>query len=259
MVAGTPAKLLEPRRGGRTTDRRAWACLERCRRKLALKRLPLPIPVEEWIESPLGIRFGFQDLSDLGENVLGAAYLQDREILIDERVLEHDGRFRFTCAHELGHIVLHRSVSDCFLEASLDVTYSRNRYERQADCFAAAFLMPLPSLERTIIESLDERGLKRADCVYELMHATPESEWLWRYRVLPTLTKTYGVSLSAAVYRCTDLQASISEPAQLLPRALVPRLLQRARHGDDVNLVEIDDGVPRYRDLFTASTKEGDG
>ena len=233
------------------TDRRAWTSLERCRRKLGLQRLPLPIPVEEWIESPLGIRFGFADLSYLGDNVLGAAFIQEREILIDERVLEHDGRFRFTCAHELGHMTLHRSIDKPFLERGLDVTFSMDRYERQADRFAAAFLMPLPSLERTIIEALDERKLKRADCVYELMHATAESEWLWRYRVLPKLTKRYGISLSAAIYRCADLQTKISAPQQLLPRTLIPRLLQRAGKGDDVAFVEVDNGVPRYRNLFS--------
>ena len=57
MSAVQPAKLLEPRRGGRQTDQRAWSTLERCRTRLSLEELPLPIPVEEWIEGPLGIQF----------------------------------------------------------------------------------------------------------------------------------------------------------------------------------------------------------
>ena len=258
MAVEVPAKLLQPKHGGLMTDRRAWTGLERCRRKLGLERLPLPIPVEEWIESPLGIRFGFDDLSHLGDNVLGAAFIKEREILIDERVLEHNGRFRFTCAHELGHMILHRSADKPFLERGLDVTFSTERYERQADRFAAAFLMPLPRLERTIIEALDERGLKRADCVYQLMHATAESEWLWRYRVLPKLTKTYGVSLSAAIYRCADLQTQISTPQQLLPRILIPRLMQRAVEGDEVTYVEVEDGIPKFRNLFSDVTSDDD-
>ena len=218
MTTEVPTKLFKPRRGGRVTDRRAWNCLERCRRILGLKQLPLPIPVEEWIESPLGIRFGFGDLSHLGDGVLGAAFVREREILIDERVLDHDGRYRFTCAHELGHIVLHQSVGRRFLERGLDVTFSSNRYERQADRFAAAFLLPLPRLERLVVEALAERSLKRADCVYMLMQPTTESEWLWRYCVLPKLTTCFGVSLSAAIYRCADLQTQITKPHRLLPR-----------------------------------------
>jgi hypothetical protein len=56
MLSEQPARLLEPRRGGRQTDQRAWSTLERCRSKLGLEVFPLPIPVEEWIEGPLGIQ-----------------------------------------------------------------------------------------------------------------------------------------------------------------------------------------------------------
>jgi hypothetical protein len=218
MSAPVPTKLLEPRRGGRVTDRRAWGCLERCRRKLALDDLPLPIPVEDWIESPLGIRFGFGDLSHLGDKVLGAAFVHDREIVIDESVLHHDGRCRFTCAHELGHVVLHRTVQDKFYESALDVTFSADRYERQADRFAAAFLMPLPQLERA---------------------------------------KRFAVSLSAAIYRCVDVQPLIRKTQQLLPRDLIPHLMQRAGEGDEVMFVQIRNGIPEYRDLFTEA-QEGE-
>ncbi len=253
MPAQVPAKLLESRRGGRTIDQRAWSCLDRCRRRLQLDALPLPIPVDEWIESPMGFRFGFEDLSHLGPNVLGAAFLNEGEILIDDRVLAHDGRYRFTCAHELGHMVLHRSVRERFLERDLDVTFSADRYERQADRFAAAFLMPLPKLERIIVNSLDAHGLKPADCIYELSQMTVEAEWLWRYRVLPAITERFVVSLSAAVYRCSSLQLQISEPQRLLPESLIPRLLERARSGDDVKFVQVRDGVPTYRSLFSAA------
>jgi len=251
MPADVPSKLLEPRRGGRVTDRRAWSCLDRCRRKLGLRDLPLPIPVDEWIESPLGIRFGFDDLSHLGNHVLGAAFVEEREILIDQRVLDHDGRYRFTCAHELGHLTLHRTVRSRFLESSMDVSLSADRYERQADRFAASFLMPLPMLERVIVEALDERKLKRIECVYELMQPTVESEWLWRYRVLPAVTKRFGVSVSAAMYRCADVQPLITDTKPLLPRRLFDRLFQRATNDDDVTAVQVVDGVPQHRDLFT--------
>jgi Zn-dependent peptidase ImmA (M78 family) len=253
MPAQVPAKLLEPRRGGRTIDRRAWSCLERCRRRLKLDALPLPIPVDDWIESPMGYRFGFEDLSHLGSNVLGAAFLKEGEIVIDDRVLEHDGRYRFTCAHELGHMVLHQPVGERFLERDLDVTYSADRYERQADRFAAAFLMPLPRLERIIVSALDARDLKRADCVHELAQPTVEAEWLWRYRVLPTITEQFRVSLSAAIYRCADLQLQISNPQRLLPEELIARLFQRARSHDDVKYVEVRDGVPRFESLFSTT------
>ena len=46
--------LLEPAYGVRRVERRAGQCLEHCRRRLGLKNIPLPVPVDEWIESALG-------------------------------------------------------------------------------------------------------------------------------------------------------------------------------------------------------------
>jgi Zn-dependent peptidase ImmA (M78 family) len=251
MSAVQPAKLLEPCRGGRQTTQRAWTTLERCRRRLSLEELPLPIPVEEWIEGPLGIQFGFSDLSHLGDGVLGAAFFDGPEIMIDEQVLEHEGRCRFTCAHELGHVVMHKRVRDSFHDTKADVTFSTNKYERQADCFAAAFLMPLPPLERVIVRSFDDRRLKRATCMYELMQSTAESEWLWRYRVLPAITRAFNVSLSAAAFRCAEIQPRITNPQPLMPRRLIRRMLVPAKPDDNVTAVQVIDGRPQYRDLFT--------
>jgi len=160
VVVSVPTKYFEPRRGRRQIDQRAWNCLERCRKKLGLETIPLPVPVEDWIEGPLGIQFGFSDLSHLGDDVLGAAFVTEREIQIDERVLEHEGRFRFTCAHELGHLMLHKNVRSVFQESlGLGLFDSNDRYERQADRFAAAFLMPVPLLEQELMALCDEAGL----------------------------------------------------------------------------------------------------
>jgi len=244
MAKPFPARLLEPCRGGRQVDRRAWTELERCRQKLGLDEVPSPVPVEEWIERPLGIRLGFTDLAHYGDGVLGAAYVEGPEILVDEQVLSHEGRCRFTCAHELGHLVLHKRVRSRFHDTKADVTFSRDKYERQADRFAAAFLMPLRSLERVIVHSFDKRGLNRASCMYELMHHTAESEWLWRYRVLPAITRAFNVSLSATIFRCAEVQPRITSPAPLLPRPLIERLLNPAASDDTVTAVCTGDRRP---------------
>lgn len=245
MYKPVPLKLLEPCHGGRLIERRAWACLERCRKKLGLDAVPLPVPVEAWIENPLGIRLGFEDLSRLGPDVLGGVLMDEQEILIDQRVTAHEGRCRFTCAHELGHLLLHRGVSDVFRETRLDADFTTDVYEWQADRFAAAFLMPLALLEREIVSVLKAHGLKAARCVYELMQNTAESEWLWRYRLLPVITKRFAVSLSAAVFRCADVQPLITGAKPLLSQLLVTRLRQPARSDDPVADVRIVDGVPQ--------------
>lgn len=251
MPSSLTARIFEPRRGRRQIDERAWRVLERCRRKLRFDQTPLPIPIEEWIEGPLGIRFGYADLSHLGNDVLGATYIEEREILIDERVLAHEGRCRFTCAHELGHMTLHAKVRGEFHETEELGPGSSNLHERQADRFAAAFLMPLPLLEREILRVFKEHRMDKARCTIELMKTTSESEWLWRRRLLPVITRRFDVSLSAAINRCSDIQPRITEPRRLLPEELGERLLRPADREAELDSIQIVEGVPKRHDLFS--------
>ena len=254
MVPIETARIFETRWGGRTIDQRAWSSVERCRKKLRLESVPLPVPVEDWIEGPLGIRFGVTDLSHLGPEVLGAAFVQDGEILIDPRALGHEGRYRFTCAHELGHFVLHKKVQSVFHETPETASPSlQNACEREADRFAAAFLMPLALLEREILRVFDEHGMNSLECTTELMQASTESEWLWRKRLLPTIMRRFAVSLSAAVIRCSNIQPRITHTRPLLPRELADRFLERARADSDIDHVRLVDGVPKKQDLFNQS------
>ena len=251
MPRPATGRIFEPRPGRRVIDQRAWCWLERCRRKLRLDEIPLPVPVEQWIEGPLGIRFGFTDLSHLGPDVLGAAFVADREILVDDRVLQHEGRLRFTCAHELGHLVLHRNTRSVFQElATLGPYDSPDHYERHADRFAAAFLMPVPLVERELIRILDARGLKRGKAVLQLMEPTLQSEWLWRRIVLPEFTRRFAVSLSAAVHRFNDLQPNLPQSWPLLPRELVEVLLKPADDPRRFDGISIHNGVVADRSLF---------
>ncbi len=247
------ANVFEPRYGRRQIETRALTCLERCRKKLALDEVPVPIPVEEWIEGPLGIRFGITDLSYLGEDVLGAAFVKEREILIDERVTQHEGRCRFTCAHELGHLTLHAKDRSVFHETENEGPGSPGKLEREADRFAAAFLVPLPLLERELARLYDQHGMDRARCTLELMQSTLESEWLWRKRVLPMITRRFEISLSAAVYRCCEIQPLISNAKPLLRQSMVDRLLRPTAADANLDSIEIVDGIPKHCDLFSAS------
>ena len=249
-MTAIPTHIFEARHGRRQIDGRAWACIEKCRRKLGLDEIPLPIPIERWIEGPLEITYGITDLSHLGAEVLGAADAEEREILIDSKVLDHEGRARFTCAHELGHLVLHGRRQTVFEETAEPFARHRNRLEREADRFAAAFLMPLPLLEVEVVSVLDEMGLDRAACIVELMKTTVESEWLWRNHFLPAVVRRFDVSRSAAINRFNDIEPRLDERWPLLPFDLIPRLLAPSRLTPELQDVHIVDGVPVRRDLF---------
>lgn len=250
--------LLRPRHGRREVNARAWRCLETCRRKLALREIPLPVPIENWIEGPLGVTFGFANLSHLGADVLGAVYMAEREIVIDERVLSHEGRMRFTCAHELGHLVLHEKVSEAFQEKFDDDPFAdRNLYERQADSFAAAFLMPVPLLERELVAVLDERKLKRGDTIAQMTQATAESEWLWRNVMLPRIARRFNVSWTTAVYRFHDVETRLSLSWPLLPYELIERLLVPLNGSNHLGGMWIEEGRLSERNLFDTDVSPG--
>lgn len=251
MAANLPTRVFDPSHGRRVVERRAWSCLQRCRKLLGLDELPLPIPVEQWIESPLGFRFGFTDLSYLGDGVLGATFVREREILIDEKVVDHEGRCRFTCAHELGHMMLHGKVRTEFHETSELGPGSNDSVEREADRFAAAFLMPLPLVEAEIVRVFDDCRMDRVRCTWELMQTTRESEWMWRKLLLPTLTRRFGVSLSTAINRCNDIEPRIPARRPLLSAEFAEALLHRSARSDELEAIRLVNGVPQYKDLFT--------
>jgi hypothetical protein len=78
------------------------------------ERVAPPIPVEDVIERFLGLDLTYENLDEkLGmEDVLGATYVKSKRIAINRRLLEdrNEGRLVFTCAHEVGHWVLHRHL-----------------------------------------------------------------------------------------------------------------------------------------------------
>ena len=210
-------KLFEPANGLRLVEREAQRCLRYCRHRLGLDDVPVPIPVEDWIESALGIRFGVADLSHLGPNVLGATYIRDREILVSETVLSNEGRFRFTCAHELGHFRLHAKLRQAFREDAEPGSHDTDRIERQADRFAAAFLMPVPAFEREVVSICAAFDPKPGLVLSELMMPTAQSDALWKDFVLPALCRRFRVSQTAAAIRCYGLRLSGKDPRSLMP------------------------------------------
>ena len=240
-------KIFEPRYGLHGIEQRAIACLERCRSKLKLKTIPLPIPIEQFIEGPLEIQFGITDLSHLGEDVLGAVFIKDREIMVSENAMSNEGRFRFTCAHELGHLTLHQNVAKEFREVYSEDPDAASLYEKQADRFAAAFLMPIPLLEQELFRICRDQKLEWRACIVELMVPTPESEFLWRKRFLPVLTKRFAVSYTAALIRFENIRLKGGDQRPLLPPTIGKRLRERPDPEKTKVAVKIVNGKPvRY-------------
>jgi len=106
----------------------------------------MPIPVERIAEQHLG--YDIEITNDgLFEDpdYLGGIHFKDKLIQINGSIENHDGRYSFTVAHELGHHCLHK---DALLEMNTDdenmcrEATTKPIAEAQADKFAAYLLMP---------------------------------------------------------------------------------------------------------------------
>ncbi|MFN0135699.1 MAG: ImmA/IrrE family metallo-endopeptidase [Phycisphaerae bacterium] len=210
-------KLFEPTSGGKLIERKARRTLSYCLHKLGLSEIPLPVPVDRWIETAFDIRFGITDLSHLGPRVLGASFLREREMLIAEHALSNEGRYRFTCAHELAHFVLHEHVRDQFTDDREPEIVFDDEIEREADRFAAAFLMPVNFFEHEVVLIAKEIGADPHGCLTELMMPSEQSMRLWQNIFVPALSRRFAVSKTATLIRAHSLQLIGPDPRTLLP------------------------------------------
>ena len=234
-----PSKL-EPSPRVRRVEAEAHRCLSECAAALHLAELPIPIPVEQWIEKPLGIDFGIADLSEYGPDVLGATFIDSNEILVSETLVNTPTRLRFTAAHELGHFRLHADQERHFRETVSQGPGSPIQIERQADRFAAAFLMPLHTVMPGVLNALDYYGLDHEVCTVMMSEPCGEADWLWRRRVLPRLTQSFEVSLAAMVHRLTELRLPDGRP--LMPSQIRSNALATSTVAVDHFIIE--DGFP---------------
>lgn len=208
--------------------------------KFADKHGPIPeppIPVEAILESYLGLRIEFDGLSSMfGEDVLGACYMKQKRIVVDESLdptqdARTEGRYRFTLAHEAGHWSLHRTyfISDprqgvLFSDDGPSFVCRKNTrkesMEWQADKFATHLLMP----ER-MMRSEWERiaGGRPYITVRDLQEATAAIQGADPRSVVAALAGMmagrFQVSTEAMSYRLVELGMIVTE-APLLDLAV---------------------------------------
>ena len=105
-----------------------------------------PVPIEAIAEHHLGYEL---DITDQGLFVdpefLGGISFEHNTIYLNASVENHEGRYSFTIAHEIGHHILHKSLYEQLVEDHSKILCRDKQkplIERQADYFAAALLMP---------------------------------------------------------------------------------------------------------------------
>jgi Zn-dependent peptidase ImmA (M78 family) len=128
-----------------------------------------PVPIESIAEHFLGY-----DLEITNEGLfanpefLGGISFEEKVIYVNTSVEEHEGRYMFTVAHEIGHHVLHRELYDEHIQDRSQILCREEKQkpliERQADRFAAALLMPRGMIQesRVIRNSTRPKSLSGA-------------------------------------------------------------------------------------------------
>lgn len=114
-----------------------------------------PIPVEK-IAKGLGAQVRF---SPLDEELSGMIFIKDGVPIIGVNALHHPNRQRFTIAHEIGHLVLHRPMitAEVHVDKSFPILMrdavsatGTQEIEIAANRFASALLMPSELMEEAL-------------------------------------------------------------------------------------------------------------
>jgi Zn-dependent peptidase ImmA (M78 family) len=125
--------------------------------KLGVKAPPVPV---EKLAKALGVRVEYNPFDN---ELSGMAFLRDGKPVIGVNANHHPNRQRFTIAHELGHIVLHRSRLDAavlvdkkskhFIPRDQISAEGTDPVEVQANAFASELLMPAKWVRQVLSES----------------------------------------------------------------------------------------------------------
>ena len=124
--------------------------------KLGLKAPPVPV---EKLAKALGVRVEYNPFDD---ELSGMAFLRDGKPVIGVNANHHPNRQRFTIAHELGHILLHRPRLDAavlidknknFIPRDAISAEGTDPVEVEANAFASELLMPVKLVRQVLSES----------------------------------------------------------------------------------------------------------
>jgi Zn-dependent peptidase ImmA (M78 family) len=121
--------------------------------RLGIQTIPTPV---EKIAKSLGAHIRFSPLDD---ELSGMIFIKDKIPIIGVNSLHHPNRQRFTIAHELGHLELHREMitSAVHVDKNFPVLMrdpksatGTEEIEIQANQFAAELLMPRILLDQAL-------------------------------------------------------------------------------------------------------------
>ncbi len=166
--------------------------------------------VSETMKDAYNATFSYD--TDLPINVLGKIEFSPLKIYITKSLKSDKNRWRFTFAHEIGHLVLHNQILKKYLDAKLDKdetisliqsdSFSNNkRLEIQANKFASYLLLPKEPLLYCVSKFFAKNNISKG---YLFLDNQPVNQRLVM-GFLRELQDTFGVSMEVAKYRLKNL------------------------------------------------------
>ena len=195
--------------GNDVIERKALLLLEDFYHR-SVTSIDAPIPVEriaEYLDYEIDI---IEDGPFFKSDILGGIVFDDRVVQVVSTVADHEGRYSFTIAHEIGHHILHREIYFARKENEEHPAMCREKgekpkVEQQADRFAAALLMPVDLLEQAIDTAGLKKELKNLTSVYDARQSADQIKKAGSF---------LNVSNTAILNRLIDLKHISNVPYQ---------------------------------------------
>ena len=144
-------------------------------------------------------------------SILGKIIYDPLEIYITKDLPFDQDRFRFTLAHEIGHMVLHSSLMSPYFDLSMNegpinkdrpFSYeSRRRMEAQANVFASELLIPFSPLSILVQTFFAKERIFKGHMVLD--HQSRNQ--IVAFSLLKEIATEFGVSIEAAKIRLIKL------------------------------------------------------
>lgn len=168
----------------------------------------------EFLSKIYNTDFVFDKSLDIREKnkTLGKITFEPQTIYITKELLSDIHRWRFTLAHEVGHLILHAHILNEYLDENIDIEKSinldggvqewvNNRMEIQANMFASRLLIPIESLAKDVQEFFIKEDIRSG-----YLFLDSQSDNIARVNnFLSELKYKYQVSNEAAKYRLKEL------------------------------------------------------
>ncbi|MCU0391931.1 MAG: ImmA/IrrE family metallo-endopeptidase [Thermoflexibacter sp.] len=150
-----------------------------------------------------------------GEKILGGFFLNPLRIEIDKSVV-NTSSFKFTLAHEIGHLTLHRKVEfvqdeyNQLIDTEIDYITGKKKLmtdkdwlEWQANYFASAFLMPRKTFLAALIQ--EQYNLNITRNIGKIYLDYQKENIRFYENIKQALSQAFGVSKVNIEYRLNSL------------------------------------------------------